>query len=139
MCELTPAEVYREHVRKARLVHDCDSCGGAILPGDEYVYTSGIWDGEPQDYKRHELCALLERRTRDMDGCGVGLGELFEAHTFRSDASWVFRTAWETVMRRAWGGCSDCGGHIPYRHPGQVCPACLGAEEDDAVLALRCF
>lgn len=124
-CYMVEPSVYRERRRKARVPHRCSSCGHVIQRGELYVYSSGIWDGRPNDYKRHELCAVLEDRTRAMDGCGVGLGELHEARELRHGASRAFRTAWEAVMQTSWGGCEDCGGHLPYRHSGPRCPDCM--------------
>jgi hypothetical protein len=101
MCDLTQPAAFVRRVVKARLPHRCDSCGFTIQRGERYDYVSGIWDGEPNDYKRHELCAALEDALRKADdGCGPGLGELWDARNW--DMSSTFCRAWSAVMRRAW-------------------------------------
>lgn len=68
------------------------------MPGEVYNYTSGVWDGEAQDFKRHALCSVLEGQLRDPDGCGVPFGSLREAGPLHM--SWVWQRAYAVVMRR---------------------------------------
>jgi len=49
MCEMPKA--FSTKTRKARKPHICCECNHAINPGEEYQYSSGIWD-EPE---RHLL------------------------------------------------------------------------------------
>lgn len=49
--------VFRQITRTARKEHRCCECSGAINPGSNYIYSSGIWDGDPSDYKQCLICA----------------------------------------------------------------------------------
>lgn len=44
---------------KARKVHKCSECRGAILPGESYLRTWGIWEGEASVFKRCADCDAL--------------------------------------------------------------------------------
>lgn len=46
-------------VRKAIKTHKCCECRQQINPGDEYRYSSGIWDSEPQSFKQCLTCAAI--------------------------------------------------------------------------------
>lgn len=79
MADLEMPQAYREEVRRARLVHTCESCRLPIMRDEPYAYCSGVWDGYANDYKRHLLCALLEallsracRRADYSDGLPLG-------------------------------------------------------------------
>jgi hypothetical protein len=60
---------WRETTQTARLVHRCDDCHFPIIPGEEYVTISGVWDGEFATYRSHVLCNMLAARLRDDEGC----------------------------------------------------------------------
>ncbi len=45
--------------RKARKNHKCCECREVINKGDKYTYLSGIWNGEPADFKQCQKCVLL--------------------------------------------------------------------------------
>jgi len=45
--------------RKARKKHRCCECCEAIEKGQMYEYVSGIWDGEPSDYKTCLSCVEI--------------------------------------------------------------------------------
>lgn len=49
-------------VRKARKSHTCEECGDTIKPGQCYEYSSGIWDGEPNDHKTCLTCVAIRDR-----------------------------------------------------------------------------
>ncbi|WP_210502033.1 hypothetical protein [Pantoea ananatis] len=49
--------VFRQITRTARKEHKCCECHGVIFPGSNYIYSSGIWDGDPSDYKQCLICA----------------------------------------------------------------------------------
>jgi len=98
MCDIHPSAHLVRRIR-ARLPHTCYSCGQRIVPGETYRQDSGIWDGEPERYRRHELCAVLEEQLRDDEGCWI-FGGLAEAQDFHMGPT--FRRAWEAVMRRPW-------------------------------------
>ena len=42
---------FSSKLRRAKVWHKCCECRQAINPGDEYRYSSGIWDGEPDSFK----------------------------------------------------------------------------------------
>jgi len=44
-------EAYVLIKRRARKLHKCVECRGAILATETYVIHSGIWDGRPSQYK----------------------------------------------------------------------------------------
>lgn len=39
------AEFMKEGIRRARTTHICTECCRAILPGEKYEYTCGLWEG----------------------------------------------------------------------------------------------
>jgi hypothetical protein len=95
MCDTLP-NAYRKRLVTARLPHDCYSCGYPIIPGETYHHASGVWDGRGDDYRRHELCAVLEEGySGEHSGCWT-FGALREG--VNSTACAVQR-AWAAVMR----------------------------------------
>ena len=48
-----------DKVRKARKKHKCCECQNPIDIGENYHYLSGIWNGEPKDYKTCMGCREL--------------------------------------------------------------------------------
>lgn len=68
---------YKEIIRTARKEHKCYECYRKILPGEQYEYVSGIWDGVPESYKTCIDC----KRLRDV---------------FFSD--WTFGMIWEDIL-----------------------------------------
>lgn len=96
MCDFEGPSAYRERLVTARLPHRCYSCGFPIMRGEVYHHASGVWDGRGDDYRRHQLCAVLEQRyTGEHSGCWT-FGDLSGGV---GGASWVVQRAWETVMR----------------------------------------
>jgi hypothetical protein len=73
------AEVYNQTIRKARKDHK--GLGGAMIKkGAEYKYVSGIFDGEPFDYKVNlKLAEFVDSYNKklDMDDW-VGYDEILE-------------------------------------------------------------
>jgi len=55
---------YTEKIRLARKAHSCCECGYRIQPREKYLYVSGIWDGEPADFKMDLNCADLVKKAR---------------------------------------------------------------------------
>lgn len=47
---------FRQVTRTARKVHKCCECRRQIVVGEKYVYSSGIWSGDPSDFKQCALC-----------------------------------------------------------------------------------
>jgi hypothetical protein len=52
-------ECFRRTQRVARKDHHCCECRGWIRRGEKYTYLSGIWGGEPGDYKVCPDCIQL--------------------------------------------------------------------------------
>ena len=85
MSDCTMPDCYNATVRKARKAHECSDCRGQIRAGERYHYISGIWDGEPQDYKRCADCEHMRCEVGNSGGSdnfedcgGIPLGELRE-------------------------------------------------------------
>ncbi|ELX9580560.1 hypothetical protein SLJ66_004050 [Escherichia coli] len=51
--------VFCQKTRTARKRHHCCECGCDIIPGSNYVYSHGIWDGSPHGYKQCVNCSLV--------------------------------------------------------------------------------
>ena len=77
---------FKTETRRARKHHLCCECGTAIAVGDRYQYSSGIWDGEPSDYKQCLNChEIMEAAARSAEfeeelPCFGELGKWFEDH-----------------------------------------------------------
>lgn len=89
MCDLPAA--FRQITRTARKkTHKCCECRCEINPGDNYVYSSGIWDGEPQGFKQCVICAEVSSAAADLaeypdEGPGFSaLREWFLDHSCQS-------------------------------------------------------
>jgi len=54
MCEMPSA--FQSVTRKAAKQHKCCECGKTIEKGEQYQYSSGIWDGRPASYKQCANC-----------------------------------------------------------------------------------
>jgi len=80
MCE-TP-EAFMSITRKSRKLHKCCECGIEINKGEQYQYSSGIWDSEPDSYKQCLNCyrIMLGAISFDSERCGDGVafGEVRE-------------------------------------------------------------
>ena len=57
MCELPQA--FKSVTRKARKDHKCCECYSLINRGDEYQYSSGIWEHEPRHFKQCMNCNII--------------------------------------------------------------------------------
>lgn len=74
---------FHSRVRKARVAHKCCECKQQINPGDEYRYSSGIWDSEPASFKQCLTCAAImdvalhiNRENNCLPEEGPGFGDL---------------------------------------------------------------
>jgi hypothetical protein len=72
---------FRSVARKARKAHKCCECGEVINIGDQYQYSSGIWDGEPDDFKQCLNCGVIFEAVTKADyepysDCGPCFGQL---------------------------------------------------------------
>lgn len=95
-------QAYGCEVRKARLVHKCCECQGAIAIGEKYHYHHGIFDGAGVNYKRCADCERLEREiyaTCAPRESGVAFGELGEWVWDSNQLLWMARFV-ETKQRR---------------------------------------
>lgn len=73
------AEVYNETIRKAKKDHK--GLGGAMIKkGMEYKYVSGIFDGEPFDYKVNlKLAEFVDNYNKTVDfEDWIGYDDIFE-------------------------------------------------------------
>lgn len=80
-CDFDGPSCYGETHRRARKQHKCAECRRPILPGQTYVYASGVWDGRGGDYKWCLRCDRLMKAYMAADDCdcGVTIGTLRSA------------------------------------------------------------
>lgn len=78
MSDLIQPSVFNQKNRKARKQHQCCECYSEISSGEEYQFTSGIWDGEPSSYKICLSCVELRDDYHDKTGEQAGFGYLKE-------------------------------------------------------------
>ena len=72
---------FKTETRRARKPHKCCECGTSIPVGGRYQYSSGIWDGEPSDYKQCINCnEIMDAAARSAEFAEEGpcFGELYE-------------------------------------------------------------
>ena len=58
-CDYEAPSICHEATPIARKNHRCTECGRAILKGDRYEYTWGIWGGDAQEFKTCQRCIAL--------------------------------------------------------------------------------
>ena len=61
-CEIGDYEaptVFQQKAVTARKQHKCYECNRAIKPGEDYLYTSGLWDGSWDSHKTCHFCAAV--------------------------------------------------------------------------------
>lgn len=68
-CDLEQPSVFEETRRKARKQYKCNSCGGRIDAGEQYIATFGVWDGDAQRFKRCIDCDQLMAWAHEQDDC----------------------------------------------------------------------
>jgi len=61
-CSYDMPDVYWSKIRRARKTHSCYECGNAILPGDQYEYAFGVYNGDPP-YTPHTCEPCIDIRT----------------------------------------------------------------------------
>ena len=49
--------------RIARKQHKCCECRTTINQGDQYAFTSGVWNGEPESFKMCKNCWEIHAQT----------------------------------------------------------------------------
>lgn len=67
---------FKQINRKARKKHKCCECYNPIMPGEKYVYSSGIWDGKANDYKQCMICSEVAGKFAAMNDCAIAFGFL---------------------------------------------------------------
>ena len=75
---ITP-QAFCETKRKAKKEHKCCECKEIISKGEIYIYSSGIWDGEPNSYKTCLTCESVRNEYIKSTGEIVCFGYLGEA------------------------------------------------------------
>lgn len=75
MCDNLPA-AFKEERRVARKPHRCCECSSIIRKGESYIYSSGIWDGRPDQFKTCETCDHIRDVYQREIGESVAFGEL---------------------------------------------------------------
>lgn len=100
--DLEPIKFSSQKFHRARTTHKCFECGHVIMPGEEYEYFSGKWNGSFSVIKTCERCADLLEAFRDL-GFRTVRGELFQDY-----ADWLEDTLpcpeddERTARERAW-------------------------------------
>ena len=69
VCDYDPAEFYSATIRRARKQYKCEECCGIILPGDQYEYVVGRWDGYLDQYKTCSRCVDLRTWVKNNIPC----------------------------------------------------------------------
>jgi hypothetical protein len=73
IAHLAPADVYHEETRKARKEYQCIECGDQISIGQQYVYTTMLFEGS---WSRHHTCLFCNKVAADFMPCGYAVGGL---------------------------------------------------------------
>lgn len=68
-CDYDPPEFWQRSVHKAVKLHECSECGAPILPGEEYEYVRGKWDGVFDVLKTCEACHDIRQWTKNNVPC----------------------------------------------------------------------
>ena len=68
-CDYDPPEFYSCVVRRARKTHKCVECSGPIIPGDNYEYVSGKWEGYFDAFSTCEACVDLRTWVKNNVPC----------------------------------------------------------------------
>jgi hypothetical protein len=76
--DLEPCAVWREVVRKARKVHECDGCGAIIPVGEHYTAHAHVFDGPVRSDKMCSVCWVLREDFADAHGMRCMPSNLWE-------------------------------------------------------------
>ena len=68
-CDYDPADCYFREIRKARVSHKCEECGGKILVGEKYEHVFGVWEGSASTFKTCERCVDIRQWTKNNVPC----------------------------------------------------------------------
>jgi hypothetical protein len=60
-CDYDPPEFVSRSMPRARKEHRCEECRGCIVPGEQYEYVFGKWDGYLSTFKTCERCVELRQ------------------------------------------------------------------------------
>lgn len=107
-CEVP--EFYEETYPRARKVHRCCECHGAIRPGEVYAKCVGKWDGTLDAYEQHRACrdfAAAVNRTWSGE-CFIAFGDL--GRSIANASEWAepedvsaLQRIWQAVRARGRG------------------------------------
>lgn len=85
MCDLDVdgPDCYSDTWRKARKGHTCCACNEPIKAGEQYHYSSGVWDGTPESYKHCQRCwtmvqVLIQENYPDLVDLHLDCGESWD-------------------------------------------------------------
>ena len=59
MCDCESPQAFRQYMRVARKQHKCCECCKPIERGQQYEYTSGVWDGRGDSFKTCLSCVRI--------------------------------------------------------------------------------
>jgi len=83
VCDYDPPEFYHREIRKARKLHKCSECAGAISIGECYEHVRGKWEGCVETHKTCERCVDIWQWTKNNVPC------LCWAHGNRIEDCWT--------------------------------------------------
>lgn len=104
--DMESPECFREVIRLARKQHRCCECRILIMPRERYQYISGIWSGEPANFKtclrcaalRNDVHQLCKKQDRYYEGIQFeGLYEEIENSRNPSPEWEVLRVRWNEI------------------------------------------
>lgn len=67
-CDYDLPEHFRQANVRARKFHRCTECRGWIAPGETYLKTFGVWDGDAAGYATCSDCQALAAWAEDQSG-----------------------------------------------------------------------
>ena len=67
-CDFDEPEVFEEKFRVARKAYKCCECHEPILPGERYLWTKGLWDG---DWRVFHTCECCEEDRKQLESAGM--------------------------------------------------------------------
>lgn len=68
-CDYDMPSVSSRSNPRARKRHSCSECGSPILPGEQYEYVFGVWDGDASIFKTCERCTDLRQWVQNNVPC----------------------------------------------------------------------
>ena len=68
-CDYDPPTVYRSSMQRAAKVYRCEECSARILPGEQYEYVFGVYDGYASTFRTCSDCVALRKWLRTNVPC----------------------------------------------------------------------